>query len=195
MLRRDLTPAGIPYTTDGPEGPLYLDFHALRHGYVALLDKAGASLKEAMHLARHTDPKLTMARYGRAQLHDLAAAVERLPRLLPDDSGAGRTALRATGTAGRTADPASPSCPVLVKGADSGSGRLRLVESEADPEAGSAAGPKSLSLQGVEAGCDSLRVPELSSGGWNRTTDTRLTKPRELVPAAFAGFRNSVFSR
>jgi integrase len=44
MLRRDLAAAGIPYATDGPEGPLYLDFHALRHGYVALLDKAGATL-------------------------------------------------------------------------------------------------------------------------------------------------------
>jgi len=66
MLRRDLAEAGIPYVTDGPEGPLYLDFHALRHGYVAMLDKAGATLKEAMHLVRHTDPKLTMARYGRA---------------------------------------------------------------------------------------------------------------------------------
>ena len=31
-----------------------------------------------MQLARHSDPKLTMARYGRAQLHDLAGAVERL---------------------------------------------------------------------------------------------------------------------
>jgi excisionase family DNA binding protein len=90
MLRRDLDAAGIPYATDGPEGPLYLDFHALRHGYVALLDKAGATLKEAMSLARHTDPKLTMARYGRAHLHDLAAAVGRLPGLLsegPDAQG------------------------------------------------------------------------------------------------------------
>ena len=90
MLRRDLDAAGIPYTVEGPDGPLYLDFHALRHGYVALLDKAGASLKEAMQLARHTDPKLTMARYGRARLHDLAAAVGRMPRLLPNGDTAPR---------------------------------------------------------------------------------------------------------
>ena len=32
-----------------------------------------------MQLARHSDPKLTMARYGRAQLHDLGRAVDRLP--------------------------------------------------------------------------------------------------------------------
>lgn len=81
MLRIDLDACGIPYAVEGPEGPLYADFHSLRHAYVALLDSAGISLKMAMQLARHSDPKLTMARYGRAQLHDLAAAVKELPSL------------------------------------------------------------------------------------------------------------------
>jgi integrase len=31
MLRRDLEAAGIPYAVEGPDGPLYADFHALRH--------------------------------------------------------------------------------------------------------------------------------------------------------------------
>jgi integrase len=84
MLRIDLEAAGISYTADGPEGPLYGDFHSLRHSYVAMLDRAGVTLKEAMHLARHADPKLTMKRYGKPQLHDLAAALDRLPRLLLD---------------------------------------------------------------------------------------------------------------
>jgi hypothetical protein len=52
--------------------------------------------REAVSLARHCEPKLTMARYGQAQLHDLAAAVERLPRLLPEAPQASR----ATGTDG-----------------------------------------------------------------------------------------------
>jgi excisionase family DNA binding protein len=102
ILRRDLAAAGIPYSVDGPEGPLYLDFHALLHGYVALLDEAGASPKEAMHLARHSDPKLTLKRYGKPRLHDMAATVARLPRLLPehapDAQPAEAPALRATGT-------------------------------------------------------------------------------------------------
>lgn len=50
-----------------------------------------------MQLARHSDPKLTMARYGRAQLHDLAGAVEGLPNLLPATGPAGGV-LAATGT-------------------------------------------------------------------------------------------------
>src|SRR6202008_3471937 len=75
MLRIDLEAAGVPYAVEGPDGPLFADFHALRHSYVALLDQSGATLKEAMQLARHSDPKLTIAVYGRAQLHDLATAV------------------------------------------------------------------------------------------------------------------------
>lgn len=79
MLRVDLKDAGIPYTVDGPDGPLYSDFHSLRHSYISLLDKAGVSLKQAMQLARHSDPKLTMRVYGRAQLADLAASAAKLP--------------------------------------------------------------------------------------------------------------------
>jgi integrase len=81
MIRADLDAAGIPYAVEGPDGPQYADFHALRHSFVALLDQAGISLKQAMQLARHSDPKLTMARYGRAQMQDLGQAVGRLPEL------------------------------------------------------------------------------------------------------------------
>jgi integrase len=101
MFQADLEAAGIPYVIDGPDGPLYADFHALRHSFIALLDKCGATLKEAMQLARHSDPKLTMAVYGRAQLHDLAGAVEKLPALLSPNSGG--EAVRATGTDGAEA--------------------------------------------------------------------------------------------
>jgi integrase len=99
MLRIELDVCGIPYAVEGPDGPLYADFHALRHSYIAMLDKAGVSLKQAMQLARHSDPKLTMAVYGRAQLHDLASAVDRLPSLVP----APPETLAATGTDGKLA--------------------------------------------------------------------------------------------
>ena len=79
MLRIDLDAAGIPYAVEGPDGPAFADFHSLRHSYVALLDKMGVTLKEAMQLARHSDPKLTMKIYGKARRHDLAGAAGRLP--------------------------------------------------------------------------------------------------------------------
>lgn len=78
MLRIDLAAAGIPYEVEGPDGPLFADFHSLRHSYIALLDRAGATLKQAMQLARHSDPRLTMRTYGRAALADLGSVVDRI---------------------------------------------------------------------------------------------------------------------
>ena len=81
MIRLELDAVGIPYVIKGRDGPLYADFHCLRHSFIAMLDRSGATLKEAMQLARHSDPKLTMAIYGKARRHDLAGAVDRLPSL------------------------------------------------------------------------------------------------------------------
>ena len=74
MLHIDLAVADIPYSVDGPDGPLFADFHALRHTYIASLDVPGMTPKQAMQLARHKDPALTMNVYGRAQLRELSAA-------------------------------------------------------------------------------------------------------------------------
>src|SRR5437879_4149928 len=116
MLQADLEAAGIPYVTEGPDGPLSADFHALRHSYVALMDQAGLTLKEAMQLARHSDPKLTMARYGRAQLHDLGEAVRRLPALLPSPD-LGSEVLSATGTDGTSGrESLRPACASSAAG-------------------------------------------------------------------------------
>lgn len=89
MLRIDLDAANVPYIVQGDEGPLYADFHSLRHSYIAALDRAGATLKEAMQLARHSDPKLTMAVYGKARPETLAGRVEQLPDLHTVSGGQG----------------------------------------------------------------------------------------------------------
>lgn len=81
MLRIDLETAGIPFEVVDHGVPLVADFHALRHSYIVLLDAAGATLREAMQLARHSDPKLTMAVYGKLRTSDLGKTVERLPNL------------------------------------------------------------------------------------------------------------------
>jgi integrase len=129
LLRIDLDAAGIPYAVEGPDGLLYADFHALRHSYIALLDRAGLTLKQAMQLARHSDPKLTMAVYGRATLNDLGAALDRLPelvtappqaaalRLTGTDNGSGESGLvtgRVTGASGgKGREPSQPVASVL----------------------------------------------------------------------------------
>jgi integrase len=97
MLRTDLEAAGIPYEIPGPDGPLYADFHALRHSYITALGRGGVDLRTAQELAGHSTPVLT-ARYSHRHLYDLASAVEKLPSFLPEQASA--EPLRATGTDG-----------------------------------------------------------------------------------------------
>jgi hypothetical protein len=47
MLRTDLEAAGVPYVDQTADGPLFADFHALRHTYITLLGRAGVSPKVA----------------------------------------------------------------------------------------------------------------------------------------------------
>src|SRR5262249_19186092 len=96
MLRLDLDAAGIPYSVEGPAGPLFADFPALRHSYLTLGGRAGIDLRTLQELAGHSTPDLT-ARYSHRRLHDLAGAVEKLPSILPVDRPEAQ-ALRATGT-------------------------------------------------------------------------------------------------
>ena len=170
MLRIDLDAAGVPYAVEGPDGPLYADFHALRHSYVALLDQSGATLKEAMQLARHSDPKLTMAVYGRAQLHDLGEAVRRLPALL-DGEPAGREAARATGTHGAAnSSPAGTRhCPQHVPAADSGRDFLRVIETTEGGSEAACPGRNSLPLRAVATDCEPMGANGESSPSRTRT--------------------------
>jgi hypothetical protein len=108
MLRLDLKAAGIPYSVEGPDGPLYADFHALRHTCLALGGRAGIDLRTLQELAGHSDPKLT-ARYSHRRLHDLAGAFEKLPSLLPGPAETPHhEALPATGTDGQGAPTSVP---------------------------------------------------------------------------------------
>ncbi len=71
MIRMDLAVAKIPVEVGGR----VVDFHSIRHTYVADLRHAGVELGDAMKLARHSDPKLTLAIYGQSDLDGLANAV------------------------------------------------------------------------------------------------------------------------
>ncbi len=75
MVKKDLERVGIPYiTTDG-----VADFHAAgRHTHITELMRSGASVTEAMELARHSDVKMTM-RYVHIGINDQARALVGLP--------------------------------------------------------------------------------------------------------------------
>jgi integrase len=171
MLRIDLEAAGIPYVIDGPDGPLYADFHALRHSYISALGRAGVELRTAQELAGHSTPVLT-ARYSHRRLHDLAGAVELLPRFLPKRPDKIESLL-ATGTEGKHAVQHVAQHAVAPH-----------IHVHRDASASIADGK-----QGVAASCHnplerkpvgaSQHQPAslcISSGGWDRTSDTRLMK-------------------
>jgi integrase len=82
MLRLDLEAVGVPYSVEGPDGPLFADFHALRHTYVSMLARSGVTVKQAQKLARHSTPELTIGRYAHAELLELGEAVGRMPSLV-----------------------------------------------------------------------------------------------------------------
>ncbi len=155
MLRIDLDAAGVPYVVEGPDGPLFADFHALRHTFIALLDRAGATLKEAMQLARHSDPKLTMAVYGRAQLHDLQETVGRLPDTPRASTAAVAARLGATGTEGNPTRARGDCAKDRRRSGTGTEGEVFLLES----------------YRTGESGCVSVRLSEKPRGmrGRNRT--------------------------
>ncbi len=121
-LRIDLRTAAIPFKITGHEGEEARDFHALRNCTISNAIRADS--KRAMTLARHSDPKLTTARYARTRLHDLGSLVNKLP----GSKGPEAERLRMTGTDGDTA--ASDKRNTISGAANGGNGRLRLRMNE-----------------------------------------------------------------
>jgi integrase len=74
-MRKDLAAAGIRYVNEDGE---IADFHALRHTYVTEVVRAGATVKEAQTLARHSAPEVTFRVYAHAHPHDLSRTLERM---------------------------------------------------------------------------------------------------------------------
>lgn len=81
ILKYDLRDAGVAYQTNGPDGPLFFDFHSLRHWYCTqVANQPGISPKTMMTLCRHSNPRLTMKVYAKAKLDQVKAAVAQIPR-------------------------------------------------------------------------------------------------------------------
>jgi len=160
MLRIDLVSAGIPYAVEGPDGPLYADFHALRHTYLTLGARAGIDLRTLQELAGHSTPTLT-ARYAHCRLHDQAGAVEQMPSILPKSPATEALALRATGTDRRNASAlVDGPYTILTPKPDSGCVSLTLIENskeEAHRTRASASPDGLRDLRAAESDCEGLR--------------------------------------
>jgi integrase len=167
MLRIDLDAAGVPYVVEGPDGPLFADFHALRHTYLTLGGRAGIDLRTLQELAGHSTPVLT-ARYSHRRLYDLAGAIEKLPSFLPEDNSA--SALKATGTDSDVARR----CTRVAQTSDIGRDGLRLVDATTRGGAGNDSGHKPLEITEFEAGCERLIPHEIRAGDGARTHDSHV---------------------
>ena len=163
MLKADLAAAGIPYEVEGPHGPLFADFHALRHSFITMMERAGISPKTAQELARHSNIRLTMQRYTHKTLHDLAGAVDLLPSFVPT---VGREALKATGTDGRLPPGDVSSLPPAYRKADSPCDSVRAAEKSGGPEDSPSGPSQVLRMQPVESGCEALKVIEAERAGF-----------------------------
>lgn len=84
LLKADLDRAGVHWVTQGPDSPLYFDFHALRHWYITwAASQPNISIKTLMTLARHSTPTLTLKVYAKSRGQDLKDAVANLPNPTP----------------------------------------------------------------------------------------------------------------
>ncbi len=80
VLQFDWGRAGVEYETQGPDGPLFLDFHALRTEYISrLCDDPANTPKVIQELARHHSAAFSLAVYAKARRADIDAAAKRLP--------------------------------------------------------------------------------------------------------------------
>ena len=86
MIAEDAKAASIPLSIDTKDGEQVLDFHSLRGTFATFLDGLDIFMKARQELMHYSNPRLTLNRYSRVRLHDLGAAVEKLPHIDPPES-------------------------------------------------------------------------------------------------------------
>jgi integrase len=106
-----------------------VDFHGLRVHYISRVVNAGANVKQAMELARHSDPKLTMKTYAKVRLHDLGSVLEGMQEAKPSPV---EQRAKATGTYGAPADQ----CPRPGPQSTDGSGPVGAIGCDEGGRAG-----------------------------------------------------------
>ncbi len=77
-LDKDLKAAGLPKNVPG-KGKV--DFHALRNCFITRLIEAGGNVKEVQELARHSDPRITLGIYAKADSDRLSTLVDSISTL------------------------------------------------------------------------------------------------------------------
>ena len=186
MLRQDLRAAGIAYED---EAGRYADFHSLRHTFISIVGKSGATAKEVQRLARHSTVALTLDVYTHLGLNDERRAVENLPELHRTDQDRRAAALK-TGTDDRPVrltengqEQLTPKLtPFLTPTAFSGCNRSATIGNEPDDLGENGTAAKRVNDRQLDSGNDRLatvgmgkncQTEAMNNGGGNgiRTRD------------------------
>jgi len=167
MVKKDLERVGIPYKT--PEG--VADFHAAgRHTHITELLRNGASVPEAMELARHSDVKMTM-RYAHIGIEDQAKALSALPAPKSDPKPATCAASEKAGAEQKWQRLGS--APGGFDGHSTSAGVIATDEETQPPKCQNPCESK-----GFDTDCHELSPDDSDDSQWRR----RESNPRPVVP-------------
>jgi hypothetical protein len=161
LLRHDLTAAGIPSVTDGPDGKRVVDAHSLRHSYIAMVHQTRLTEHQTMELSRHSDPRLTFGTYGKSLPAELRQAVERMPKLV--------------GMKLETPSEMSSACTPLVPAVDPDRDLERLDETIERLNEYGGSGRKPLDHKEFATKCDEVSQLEITPRVGFEPTTGRLT--------------------
>ncbi|MEQ9454558.1 MAG: site-specific integrase [Phycisphaeraceae bacterium] len=171
-----------------------VDFHALRTTFITNLARAGVPQRQAMALARHTDPKLTANLYTDQEALPLAAAVDKLP-----DYGMANTTEHAHGrshemvAAGhRMSQPdarrrlAEVTEDELNKAVAGVSGRQHATPTDTEHKwSRGDSNPREIAVSGSSAGVLTLIGTPASDSSWRVGTTTGIELTNDRSPCVF----------
>jgi integrase/recombinase XerC len=143
----------------------FADMHAWRHTMISQLFATGVNLKMAQDLARHSDAKTTLKRYGHTEQAAVVEAINRLPQYLA-----------ATGTDGM---PSARLDRALTNGGMETAPHQRTTEETAGGIGGCETTPKTLRFMPLEA-------YGLGEIGTEEDYTRRESNPQPMVPKTIA---------
>ena len=154
-----------------------VDFHALRVTYITNLVKSGVPVKVAQELARHSTPELTLNVYSKLGIHDLSAAVDKLPSFTSEPPE--RERLKATGTCDESPTSYHDISDASNRPASCASVHRNYKKSETEPAETSSVSPcKNRSKRtSVHRNKDAMRSDASSASPGTRTPNPRIKSP------------------
>jgi len=163
-------------------GGLVFDFHALRGQFITAVVRGGASVKVAMDMARHSDPRLTLGAYTHLATADKRAALASVPVVRPRRPQAEKA--KATGTYGATPSTSSGQAANSPSGGPEWRAALRAAHAQRGPATSCNIG---------QHGGPGNDLRESGGNSWKRPEKQGITGNKDASRARSSMDRASVF--